>query len=119
MVSLRTMGVVAAACLGGVALADIGGPAVCFEQMWSGIKQTETLGGKKCSSYDDCPKSIKCYAGRVFLTVAGSQIRSVACRRYTDGTWDDAKGRCVGGTQEETGPMSPEIIVEVCENGCN
>jgi hypothetical protein len=118
MVPSRAACVIVAACLGGVALAG-GGSGSCFEQMWSGIKQSEDLGGKKCAEFSNCPKSIRCYAGRISLTLARTEFMSVMCRSYSGGTWDPAKGRCVGGTLKPSGPMSEDIWVEVCVDACN
>lgn len=106
--------------VGAVALAHAGGGApMCLEQMWTSTKQYEDLGGKRCSSYSNCPKGISCYAGRIHLRVARTETMSVYCVKYKGGRWDQSKGVCVGGTIAEDPPMSDTIRVEVCMDGCN
>ncbi len=103
----------------GLACAGIGDPVLCFEQMWVGITQFEDLGGERCKTYTNCPKEIRCLAGRVNLRIARTESMQVTCQTFGGGTWDPVKGRCVGGDLDDPQQMSDEIKVEVCLDGCN
>lgn len=103
---------------GGLAVAG-GGGGLCYEQMWSGIKQSTDLGGGRCDGFTNCPASIKCYAGRVSLNIGSTVTMQVPCEKYKGGTWDESKQRCVGGERIYPSPWSDEIKVEVCTDGCN
>ena len=113
------MGIAALSVAAGLACADIGGGVLCFEQMWSGTIQTEDLGGPRCKSYTNCPKEIRCFAGRVSLRIARTELMEVTCQTFSGGHWDPTKGRCVGGDLEDPRQMSDMISVEVCLDGCN
>lgn len=111
---------VAAVCAAaGLAWAGAGDPVLCFEQMWAGIIQYEDLGGERCKTYTNCPKAIRCFAGRVSLRIARTETMQVTCQTYGGGTWDPVKGRCVGGDLDDPTQMSDVIKVEVCMDGCN
>lgn len=112
------MSIVALGLAAGLACADIG-EVLCFEQMWAGTIQYEDLGGTRCKSYTNCPKEIRCYAGRVNLRIARTEVMQVTCNSYTGGTWDPNKRRCVGGDLDTPRQMSDTIHVEVCLDGCN
>ena len=90
----------------------------CFRARWAAIEQPGA--GGNCSAYTECPTAIVCNKPGTKKSTAGPTPNvATACVDYVNGTYDQALGRCTGGTKVLAPPTLTRFIsVDNCAGVC-
>ena len=90
----------------------------CYRARWAAIEQPGA--GGNCSAYTECPTAIVCNKPGIKENPAGPTPNvATACVDYINGTYDQALGRCTGGTKVPGAPTLTRFIsVDNCAGVC-